>query len=223
MKIDSVAKEKANRKNRLTEDLHVPIAAVDERAIETYVGEIVNVVSFNTDNRALLVRVPVPSKEARCLPIWDLRRSSLIHPELQLWVHIKYTAYRAAYQRAFPNEDIKGQVLHHTLSRRLAAVNGYDYLRLVPISRRVNSSMALPERWYMNLPHVGGDPVALRNNAKIHYGDLSDLLVIMGIVLGGGTMDVINEAQYLVDPCKGPWRDDNSPLKMRLRELGETV
>lgn len=223
MKIDPVAKQKAIRKSRLSEDLHVAIAAVDEGAIEAHVGDIVDVVSFNTTNRALLVRVPVPGEEARSLPIWNLQQSSLIRPELQLWVHVKYTAYRAAYQRAFPKENIKGRVLHHTLSRRLAAANGYDYVRIVAISRRVNSSMALPERWYMNLPHVGGDPIALRKNAKIHYGDLSDLLVIMGVVLGGGTMDVVNEAQYLVDPRKRPWRDQESPLKVQLRELGESI
>lgn len=98
MKIDSIAKTIVLGKRRLTEDLHVPLAAVNEQAIESYIGRIVDVVSFSTTNRALLVRVPVPCKEKRSLPIWDLHRSSLIHPELQLWVHIKYTAYRAAYK-----------------------------------------------------------------------------------------------------------------------------
>ena len=223
MKIDPVAKRIVLEERRLPEDLHVPLAAVDEESISAFVGDIVNVVSFRTTNRALLVRVPVPAREQRTLPIWQLNCSALIHPPIQLWVHIKYTAYRSAYRRAFPKENIMNQVLHHTTSRRHAEINGYSYVRLSPIPRRVNSSMALPERWYANLPRKDSDPAAVRKNARVRYADLDDLLVIMGIVLGGKPMNIVNEAQYLVDPKKSPWKEQNSPLKERLRELGEII
>ena len=51
----------------------------------------------------------------------------------------------------------------------------------------------------MHLSHVKGEPHQVRNDAHIHYGDSIDLLVIMGVVLGGGIMDVVNEAQF----CSG--------------------
>lgn len=223
MKIDLVAKRIVLEERRLAEDLHVPLAAVDEESITAFVGKIVDVVSFRTANRALLVRVPVPEIDQRILPIWQINRSALIHPPIQLWVHIKYTAYRSAYKRAFPREDIVNQVLHHTTSRRHAEINGYQYVRLSPIPRRVNSSMALPERWYANLPRKDSNPAAVRRNASVRYADLDDLLVIMGIVLRGKPMNIVNEAQYLVDPDKAPWKERNSPLKERLRELGEVI
>ena len=47
--------------------------------------------------------------------------------------------------------------------------------------------------------------------------------IIMGIVLGGGPMQVVNEAQYLIDVNKSPWKEPDSPLKQRLRELGEAI
>jgi len=223
VKVDPIAKRIVLEERRLTEDLHVPLAAVDEDSISSFVGEIIRVVSFRTANRALLVRVPVPAADQRSLPIWQLGRSALIHPPIQLWVHIKYTAYRNAYKRAFPQENIKSQVLHHTTSRRKAEINGYQYVRLSPIPRRVNSSMALPERWYANLPHADTDPASIRKGAMVRYADLDDLLVIMGVVLGGKPMNVVNEAQYLVDDKKLPWEEPNSPLKECLRELGESI
>ena len=45
----------------------------------------------------------------------------------------------------------------------------------------------------------------IRGGAYIQYADLSDLMVMMNIKLGGGVMDVVNEGQYLVDLRHKRW------------------
>ena len=54
------------------------------------------------------------------LPIWENPASDIFHQEMQVWVAVSYTRYRAAYRKAFPNEDITGRVLSHALNRRVA-------------------------------------------------------------------------------------------------------
>ena len=223
MRIDLIAKKIVTEERRLPASLHVPIGAINEEAIETFVGKIVGTVSFRTNRHALLVHVPTPSDEGKDLPIWQLRCSARLHPTEQLWVHIGYTAYRKAYQRAFPNEDISALVLHHTVNRRVAKIKGFDYVRLSPITRGGNSSSGRPENWYIKLPRTVQDPRHVRKRAQIEYADLDDLLIIMGLQLAGRYMQVVNEAQYLVDSRKSPWSEDTSLLKQQLRILGESI
>lgn len=54
LSIDRNAKEHALRHLGMPECLHVPIAAVDEAAIRTYVGEIVQGLRRNSPSGALL-------------------------------------------------------------------------------------------------------------------------------------------------------------------------
>jgi hypothetical protein len=48
---DTIAKELALRRYALADGLHIPIAAVDERAISTYVGEVSRVLSGGSSIR----------------------------------------------------------------------------------------------------------------------------------------------------------------------------
>ncbi len=200
IKIDNVAREVAFKKSVLPECLHVPIAAVDESAICNYIGEIVDVVSFTSARRALLVKVPAPPKRDPRLPIWELAESAVLYQPIQLWVHVDYTGYRKAYKRAFPEEDITIKVINHILNRRIAMIKGYEYVRVSPATRGVNSSSGYSENWGVNLkrkPDMTKEEI--RGGAYIQYADLCDLMVMMNIKVGGGVMDMVNEGQYLVD------------------------
>src|ERR1700690_696361 len=104
--IDHNAKEYALRSIGMPECLHVPIAAVDEAAIRSYVGEIVQELGRSSPPGALLVHVSEPSPKDESLPIWGYAGSELFHRREQVWVRIEYTRYRQAYLKAFPAENI---------------------------------------------------------------------------------------------------------------------
>jgi len=62
--LDLVASERVRRYG-IPECVRVPIAAVDEAAIETYVGAIIRVLSGNGSRRAFLVQVIFPRISGR--------------------------------------------------------------------------------------------------------------------------------------------------------------
>jgi hypothetical protein len=127
--------------------LFLPIAARDLNSIQCYVGKIVRTLS-ETRKNAFLVQGNEPERLDRSLPIWDIPRATLLHQVKQVWVHVDYQYYRKAYMRAFPNEQLTDLVLDHILNRRVARLKGFNYLRIVPIDRPVNSSHGrLCEDW----------------------------------------------------------------------------
>ena len=143
--VDHAARDIAIRRSVLPECLHVPIAAKDETAISHYIGAIEKSLGKGSPAKAFLVKTgPVPEIDSR-LPIWELPRSAIFHQETQVWVHAEYNGYRAAYRKAFPDEDIAGQVLSHCMNRRHALLKGFQYIRIVPTSRAINSSSAFSE------------------------------------------------------------------------------
>ena len=120
---------------------------------------------------------------------------------MQVWVHVRYTRYRRAYRRAFPTEDITGKVLSHAMNRRVAVLKGFQYVRITPVSRAANSSSGFSENWGVARHSATGQtPERARQGASIQYGDLSDLMLMMDLKLGGGVMSVVNEGQALVKP-----------------------
>jgi hypothetical protein len=199
--IDHAAKDIALHRWALPESLHVPTAATDEAAIANYIGEIVEILAGGDPNRAFLVRAkPPPATDPR-LPIWGLEGSAVFHRPMQVWVHVAYGRYRHAYRKAFPTEDIKGKVLSHALNRRVAVLKGFQYVRITPVTRGANSSSGFSEKWAVAL-HATAEQAAanVRRAARIQYADLSDLLLMMDLKLGGGIMDQVNHAQALVRP-----------------------
>jgi hypothetical protein len=197
--IDSAAKEIALSSWTLPECLHVPIAAVDEDAICNYVGTIERVLIAGSPNRALLVTLPEPGAIDPQLPISDHTNAGIFFARRQIWVHIAYNRYRYAYRKAFPDEDITGLVLSHTMNRRTAALKGFDYVRLTPVSRGHNSSSAFSENWAVEL-HGTARSIERRRIRPpyIQYADLCDLMLMLDMKLGGGVMDAVNEGQKLV-------------------------
>jgi hypothetical protein len=199
---DPIARDVALKRWALPECLHVPIAAVDLHAIEAHVGVVEQVVG-GTQPRAVVVRIPTPPVRDARLPIWELPGSSEFFKPLQLWVEIGYSGYRRAYRRAFPSENIDGQIMSHAMNRRTAETKGYRFVRLTPTSRANNSSSALSEGWAVSV-HAADkrDKAAIRGGASIQYADLADLMLMADLRLGGGVMELVNEGQRLVTPPK---------------------
>lgn len=199
--IDHVAKEIALTRWALRECLHVPIAAVDEAAIRNYIGEIEQVLSGGSPPKAFLVSAKEPPPIDAQLPIWELPSSNIFFQRRQVWVHAAFGGYRKAYKKAFPGENIDGKILSHVMNRRTAALKGFSYIRITPTSRGCNSSSAYSENWAVSLH---SDPKQAeanrRRGALIQYADLSDLMVMLDIKVGGGVMAVVNEGQRLVTP-----------------------
>ncbi len=185
----------------MPECLHVPIAAVDEAAIQTYVGEIVQVLGRGTPSKALLVHVDEPPPMDESLPIWGHAGSKIFYQREQVWVQVPYTRYRQAYRKAIPNEDIAEKILSHCMNRRVASLKGFGYVRITPTSRGANSSAAFSEQWGVELH---GSPrqmeINRRRGAFIQYADLTDVMLMLDLKLGGGVMDAVNAGRKLILP-----------------------
>ena len=198
--IDETAREIAFKRWALPECLHVPIAAVDEDAISNYVGNVERVVSGRGLRRALLVAVPERVKIDPLLPIGDHPNAGIFHARQQVWVHVAYKPYRPAYKRAFPDENIDGLILSYAMNRDTAAHKGFDFVRLTPVSGVANVSSAFSEQWAKALHKPKGPVVARRTGPPfIQYADLSDLMLMLDMMLGGGVMDAVNEGQRLLE------------------------
>lgn len=200
-KIDPVARDIALHRYVLPECLHVPTAALDEAAIATYIGDIIEVLAKGTPNRAFLVQAKEPPPFDDRLPIWEMEGAAILHRRMQVWVHVGYTLYRKAYQKAFPTEDIAGKVLSHAMNRRIAVLKGFQYVRITPVPRGSNSSSGFSENWGVALHGAAKrTPEKAQRRAFIQYADLPDLMLMMGMKLGGGIMNMVNEGQSLVKP-----------------------
>jgi len=202
--IDDVARDRAIGRYGLAECLLVPIAALDERAIAAYVGDVVACLSGGPGRKALLVMAREPPLRDPAFPIWDVAGAEILHQRRQVWVHIAYTCYRRAYRAAFPDEDLGDRVLSHAMNRRVAALRGFQFVRLTPTSRGANSSSAFSEGWGVALHSEPAQTAANRSRgASIAYADLTELMLLLDMKLGGGVMDAVNEGQRLVRPRTG--------------------
>lgn len=201
--VDETAKAIALTRWALPECLHVPIAAVDEDAIRNYVGNVEKVVSGRGVRKALLVTVPERAPIDPLLPISEHPNADIFHARRQVWVDVAYKPYRPAYKRALPEENIDGLILSHAMNRVTAAHKGFDFVRITPVSGVANVSSAFSEQWAKEL-HRPKQPVVTRRTGPpfIQYADLSDLMLMLDMMLGGGVMDAVNEGQKLVRRLK---------------------
>jgi len=181
--------------------LYVPIAARDSSAIEAYVGKIHAQLSPRLKRKALLVEALEPVNPDDRLSIWSLPEAAILHYPWQVWVHVDYSGYRKAYIRAFPEADLTDFVIDHVMNRRVARLKGFKYLRVVPVSKAVNSSHGgLSEKWAVEY-HSSSRMVKLNNasQAVVQYADLSDIVKMINMEGGGSLMEIVNKAQKLVD------------------------
>jgi len=87
------------------------------------------------------------------------------------------------------------------MNRRLAAFKGFEFVRLTPASRAANSSSAFSEEWAIDRHKVAEQIEANRNLGMfVQYADLTDLMLMLDLRLGGGLMDAVNEGQKLIRP-----------------------
>jgi len=181
--------------------LYVPIAARDRNAIEVYVGRVLQELAPNSSHPALLVEAYQPEKPDPRLAIFDLPESAILHAPRQVWVHVDLRAYRRAYLQAFPDCPLAGLVLDHVLNRRVARLKGFQFLRIVPITRGANSSHGtLSEGWAVD--HHSSPDMRARNRASlavVQYADIADITKMLSIKGGGSYMDNVNDAQKLVE------------------------
>lgn len=65
-----------------------------------------------------------------------------LHPTKQVWVHVDFRRYRAAYLQFGLPQLSQEHVLDHVHNRHATRLRGYlhPYLRLCPVSRAVNTS-----------------------------------------------------------------------------------
>ena len=192
---DPAAVEQAVRRWGLPACLHVPIVAVDQAAIEDCIGTVTRVIS---PGRALLVEPDPPEPRDPGLPIWQHPQIDTLFCSPQVWVAPAYTRYRWAWRRALGEDAIRGMVLHHVYNRRAAQLRGFGYIRVVPVSRAVNSSSAFSETWGVEWATPAHVEAMNAIGLRIQYADLCDLAVLLGIAPGGGVMEAIRLAQDLV-------------------------
>jgi hypothetical protein len=193
---DAAAYQQAMREWVVPECLHVPVVAVDEEAITDHIGDIVETLS---PGRALVVAIdPAPARDLR-LPIWTHPTVDVLFEPLQVWVSPNYTRYRQAYIRAKGQESVSGKVLAHVYNRRMATLRGYGFVRLVPVSRKANSSSGFTERWGVELATADLGAQRQRCGLRMQYADLGDLLVMLDISLAGGVQEVFRLGQNLIE------------------------
>lgn len=199
--IDEVARDRALSRYGMPLCLHVPIAAVDETAIADHVGDIRAVLSGGRLRKAFLVQAYPPEPADHDYPIWDVPGSAVLHQALQVWVEIGYTRYRQAWRRAFPSRRLGEAVISHSMNRRIAALKGFRFVRVTPTSRGANSSSGFSEGWGVALhssPH--NIEANRRAGAFIEYADITCLMLMLDMKVGGGLMDAVNEGRRLVRP-----------------------
>lgn len=177
--------------------LHVPIGARDLDAIRRFVGNPTPLAQSDRVDCAFLVHMHDPPQLDHQLPIWTLQRSAILHEPRQVWVHVEFSQYRRAYQRAFPEADLTTFVLDHVLNRRSARIKGFQYVRIVPISRAANSSSG-SRCEKLGVEHHRSEAKRAHPCTFVQHADLADLVKMLNIETGGGFLDAINEAQRLV-------------------------
>ena len=189
------------QKSGLMPCLYVPVAARDISAIETYVGKILEPLAKKSPYKALLIEAYEPEKADERLEIWGHPQATVLHHSKQVWVHVDYSGYRRAYRKAIQGVDLSDFVLDHVMNRRVARLKYFTYLRIVPISRATNSSHGgLSEKWaveYHSSPKMQAQHKA--SLASVQYADLSDIVKMLNMEGGGSFMDIVNDAQKLVD------------------------
>lgn len=188
--------------------LRIPISARSVEAITRYVGTVERELSRPGTGRAFLVRAPTPPAHlaTTCtldLPIWEHWRAEVLRQSTQVWVDVDYTAYRRAYQRAFPELDLSGQFIDHVENRRRGRAIGLRFVRLCHVSRAVNTSSGTGvERIGVDktgAPTIGGPW------GEVRYAGVDEWAKMIGIEMGGGVLNGLRDALDLFEPRAG-WK-----------------
>lgn len=200
IEVDAHARTTAIEKFALPGCLHLPIAARREDDLYRFVGRSTRVVAAGKPAQAILIDVEwlVPADPE--LVIWRTPGAAELRRSTQLWVHVDFRGYRAAFERAFPGLLTPDMVVDHILNRRVARLKDFQFLRVCAISRGSNSSSGgLSEKWaveYHGTPAMRAKNLA--SPARVQHADLADIVKMMDLKTGGSHQDPVNEAQALL-------------------------
>ena len=132
--------------------------------------------------------------------VWRHERAELINASRQCWVHVDYPYpdYREAYAECFPDIDLSSFVVDHIRNRRLARRLGYNYIRLIHVSRGVNSSSGRGEESStINYNNPAGLSRFVQSNHNVSYADPADLLKMLNIKVGGFPLNNVRDKHHL--------------------------
>jgi hypothetical protein len=190
--------------------LRVPIAAASVGAIRQYVGSILQTVSGRTGRvNAVCVR-PFDSRVPKhpAVRLWKQPNAAAyeerLFPAKQVWVHVDYDGYREAYQHLGLPPIPAGHFLDHVQNREAVRLRGYShpYLRLCPVSRRVNTSggsdyggEGMEKDYLRTVPGA-----AQRARGQVVYADPMDLTKMLDIPPGLHTLPGVRDTQQLFFP-----------------------
>lgn len=196
--VDQKAKARA-LKLGMPPDVHIPIGARDKGSILKYIGSIETISTIPPESAIIVTPHFCPELNKK-LPLWKLKESEILHCRKQVWVHVNYKSYRAAYKIACPEENVSDFVLDHILNRRVARLKGYDYLRIIPVAKSVNtSSGAVTEKY--GFEHHSTDRMKSINQedqAFIEYADIADMVKMLNQKTGGKFQDIIRDSLDLI-------------------------
>lgn len=199
LEVDQKAKERALRLG-MPPDVLIPIGARDKHGISKYIGIIEDIAQVSPAS-AFIVRPPFCPALNKKLPLWKLKESEILHCNKQVWVHVDFKSYRAAYIKACPEEDVSALILDHILNRRVARLKGFDYLPILPVTKGVNtSSGGVTEKYgfaYQSAAHM--QSINKESEAFIEYADIADIVKMLNQKTGGKFQDIIRDSLYLLE------------------------
>lgn len=198
--------------------LHIPIAARNVDAIVEYVGTLTDrVVSRNGRINALCVQPYdlAVVKDPR-VALWREARADFyeaqLHPAQQVWVHVDFRRYRAAYLRFGLPPLSEQYVLDHVHNRHATRLRGYlhPYLRLCPVSGAVNTSGGVDaggegmEKAYLRSLAQSKTPddglLAQFARRPIIYADPMDITKMLDIPPGTQVLNGVRDTLALLYP-----------------------
>jgi hypothetical protein len=199
--------------------LRVPIAAAGVEAIAEYVGTVVDrIVARDGRVNALCVEPydAAPPEDPR-VALWHEPRAAFyrtqLHPARQVWVHVDYRGYRAAYVRFGMPALAAGYVLDHVQNRHAIRLRDYShpYLRLCPVSGAVNTSggvdaggEGMEKAYVRSLLTTRRDepdgPLAGFATHKIIYADPMDITKMLDIAPGTQVLNGVRDTMQLLYP-----------------------
>jgi len=196
--------------------LRVPIAARSVAALERFVGatELLARGRRRAINAVLVTpwEHPVVRTDA---PLWKSSLASeyesKLHPPKQVWVHVDYTRYRAAYLKAGLTIP-EGQFLDHVQNREAVRLRNYShpFIRLCPVSRSTNTSggavrggEGLEKTFWRSLashPRDIQERAHRASSSQIVYADPMDLTKMLDMNPGLSELPGVGEALKLFYP-----------------------
>lgn len=193
--------------------LHIPVAAASVSVLEQFVGTVLERRTSRAGRMNALLIQPhhVPSRTAGVL-LWHEPNArecfARLHPERQVWVHVDHNGYRDSW-RKFKMPDPGANFLDHVLNRRAIRLlkSAHPYLRLCPVSRRVNTSSGGVHggegrqcEFLANLnSYSEGIQAAVWKTSEepLRLADPMDLTKMLNLPPGTKTLDGVRDVQHL--------------------------